>query len=954
MKSVQGWRLTLRHAWMSLARGPRQPLATRPARLHLETLEDRTVLSPTVHSPLVAPIPSNDVQTADGSTPLVLDGPSYFGHPDGDLVVNSLHLTTNPAHGQAVVDPSTGSITYTAATGFHGTDTVGFVVTDVNGLTSDPAFVNVIVTGPTATDDNIDTDAGHPVSIPVLANDASPVAPLDPASVHLVNGPSHGQAIVDPSTGNFTYTSVAGFSGTDIFTYTVADTNGAVSNVAQVSVVVNRPQANDDFASTSGTTPVVISVLDNDTDPDGPGLLVASSVAVLSSPAHGGVSVDPTTGNVTYTANAGFSGNDSFTYTVMDINGAVSNAATVTVAVQQSSSGTVINPDTIDTDAGNPVVIDVLANDSSPVGFNPTTVAVPTQPLHGSTRVDPATGAITYTPVQGFAGTDSFTYTVQDSNGVTQGPGAVSVVVNRPKANDDFSSTDAGNPVVISVLANDTDPDGPGKLVPSSVAIVAAPAHGTATVDSSTGAVTYTPAAGFTGTDMFQYTVADVNGAVSNSATVNVVVNRPTANDDFGTTDAGHPITLDVLANDTDPDGPGKLVPSSVAVVSGPANGTVSVDPTTGQITYTSVAGFSGTDTFTYTVMDVNNAVSNPATVSVVVNRPTANPDVAGTTSTPTGGVPVVLHVVSNDTDPDGNQFLDPHSVTIVSGPSHGSATVDSSTGDVTYTPAAGFSGTDTFQYTIADTNGAVSNPATDSIIVLGTGIGKTGGIVSLPPQPGPSSSPLTGPNAAFVDEIYSNLLGRHATSDPGMAGWVGLLQQTGSLQAVVQGIIHSAEYRGLEVTSYYQNFLGRTPTTSEVQDWVHAFQAGATEQQVAVAFFTSPEFQGMHSSNGDFVNALYNDLLGRNPETSAPWQALLNSGAASRGQVALAVMNSTEALADTVQVFYGDFLGRGGSSAETAVWLGFLGGNHAQLDAVALSFLASTEFHQGVISGKL
>jgi hypothetical protein len=943
-KSSPRWGSVLRHVWKSLAREPHKPGKAGRSPLRLETLEDRTTPSTTtIHQTLVPPIPSNDVQTADGTTPLVLDGPSYFGHPDGALVNSSLHLTTSPAHGSATVDPSSGSITYTASSGFQGTDSIGFVISDVNGLTSDPAYVNVIVTGPTANDDDIDTDAGNPVVIHVLDNDASPVAALDPATVHVLTAPAHGTTSVDPATGAITYTSVAGYSGTDTFTYTVSDANGAVSNTAHVSVVVNRPQANDDFASTMGTTPVTIEVLANDTDPDGNQHIVPSSVAVGTGPAHGGVSVDSATGSITYTAAAGFAGTDTFTYTVADDNGAVSNPATVTVTVGQTGSGTVINADDIDTDAGHSVVIDVLANDSSPVGLNPGTVRVESGPAHGSTSVDTTTGAITYTPAAGFAGTDSFTYTVQDNNGVTQGPGSVSVVVNRPKANDDFTDTDAGNPVTISVLANDTDPDGNEHLVPSSVAIAAAPSHGSASVNSTTGDVTYTPAAGFSGTDTFQYTVTDDAGAVSNVATVTIVVNRLTANDDFGTTDAGHPITLDVLANDTDPDGPGKLVPSSVAVASAPANGSVSINPSTGAITYTSTQGFSGTDTFTYTVTDVNGAVSNAATVTIVVNRPTANPDAAGTDA----GVPVVINVMANDSDPDGNQFLDPHSIALVASPSHGSATVDASTGNVTYTPAVGFTGTDTFSYTIADTNGAVSNPATVTVTVVGDGI------VRLPIQP-PSTPVSSDPRTAFVDGLYGNLLGRHADTTA-LNSWLPVLNNSGSTAAVVQGIVNSAEYRGLEVTSYYHNLLNRAPSASEVAGWVSHFQAGATEQQVVLGFITSPEFQSLHASNDSFVNTLYNFVLGRNASASelAPWNNLL-SGHETRADVALAIMNSHEALQDTVQAFYGAYLGRPASNAEVNGWLAFLASNHDQLSALAAGFLTSSEFHDGVVSGTL
>src|SRR5262249_31129926 len=116
--------------------------------------------------------------------------------------------------------------------------------------------------------------------------------------------------------------------------------------------------------------------------------------------------------------------------------------------------------DVIDTDAGNAVQVNVLANDFSPnARINAATLQVATNPAHETAIVDPAVGAIIYTPVAGFSGTDTFTYTVADVAGMVSSPGHVSVIVNRPTANDDFTDTDAGNPVVINVLANDTDPD---------------------------------------------------------------------------------------------------------------------------------------------------------------------------------------------------------------------------------------------------------------------------------------------------------------------------------------------------------------------------------------------------------------------------------------------------------------------------------------------------------------
>src|SRR5262249_271989 len=187
--------------------------------------------------------------------------------------------------------------------------------------------------------------------------------------------------------------------------------------------------------------------------------------------------------------------------------------------------------------------------------LNPSSVTVTTAPSHGSVSADPTTGAITYTPVDGFEGTDTFNYTVTDFANAVSNPAKVSIVVNRPTANDDFTDTDAGNPVIINVLENDTDPDGNDKLDPASVTITSGPAHGTVSVDPASGAVTYTPVDGFSGTDGFLYTVKDVANATSNPAHVTIVVNRPTANDDFANTDGVNPVSVAVLANDTDPDG---------------------------------------------------------------------------------------------------------------------------------------------------------------------------------------------------------------------------------------------------------------------------------------------------------------------------------------------------------------------------------------------------------------
>ncbi len=285
-----------------------------------------------------------------------------------------------------------------------------------------------------------------------------------------------------------------------------------------------------------------------------------------------------------------------------------------------------------------------------------------------------------------------------------------------PVAFDDFANTNEDIPVVIDVLANDSDPD--GNLVPSSVSVTGGPSNGGTSVNVTTGAVTYTPDLGFVGADIFTYTVEDDSGAASNTATVTVTVNLvndpPVAFDDFANTNENIPVVIDVLTNDSDPDG--NLVPSSVTVTGGPSNGGTSVNVTTGAVTYTPDLGFVGVDIFTYTVEDDSGAVSNTATVTVTVNvvndPPVAFDDFANTNE----DIPVVIDVLTNDSDPDGN--LVPSSVTVTGGPSNGGTSVNVTTGEVTYSPNAEYNGTDIFTYTVEDDSGAISNTATVTVTI--------------------------------------------------------------------------------------------------------------------------------------------------------------------------------------------------------------------------------------------
>ena len=192
-----------------------------------------------------------------------------------------------------------------------------------------------------------------------------------------------------------------------------------------------------------------------------------------------------------------------------------------------------------------------------------------------------------------------------------------------PVAGGDSVPVTKNTAVNINVLSNDSDPD--GAIDVKSVAIVAKPKHGSVSVDSKTGNVTYTPTKNYTGQDSFTYKVKDSSGVYSNVATVSLTITAPNlppvAYDDATITVKNSAVAIAILTNDKDSDG--TLDPTSVVIVSGAQHGATNVNPTTGAITYTPATDYTGIDTFTYKVKDNQGAYSNVATVRVAVLRRT-------------------------------------------------------------------------------------------------------------------------------------------------------------------------------------------------------------------------------------------------------------------------------------------------------------------------------------------
>lgn len=361
----------------------------------------------------------------------------------------------------------------------------------------------------------------------------------------------------------------------------------------------------------------------------------------------------------------------------------------------------VADDDAVTVDEDNSIAIAVLDNDSDPDG-DELTVDSFAQPTNGT--VTNSNSVLTYTPNANFNGADVFTYTISDGQGGLASA-TVNIVVNavndQPVAVNDSASTDEDTAVTFNVVNNDTDVDGDTLTL----AAVGNPANGTVTSNAS-GEITYTPAAGFFGSDSFSYTVSD--GSLTAVGTVIVSVSEvnqaPVAGDDNAVVDEDSAVAIVVLDNDTDAD-------SDVLIVDSFGQGSNgSVTNSNSVLTYTPNANFNGTDSFTYTISDGRGGQST-ATVNVVINAVNDQPVATDDSTSTDEDTSVTFNVINNDTDVDGDALT----LAAAGNPANGTVTSNAN-GQVTYTPDSGFFGTDSFTYTVSD--GSLSATGTVTVTV--------------------------------------------------------------------------------------------------------------------------------------------------------------------------------------------------------------------------------------------
>ncbi|RFF29297.1 Ig-like domain-containing protein [Wenzhouxiangella sediminis] len=372
----------------------------------------------------------------------------------------------------------------------------------------------------------------------------------------------------------------------DRFEYEMEDDSG-LNVTAELQVTLLPPVQTDTYQVQAGQT-LTEDVQANDPMPINPLNVVDQlNVTDFLAPGFGTVNqsspgVVNQTGQFTYQPDPGFSGNDSFVYLTADPDTGCDWNTEVNVLVLPTAV-----TDSASTPGGQQVCnIDVLGND---LGSGLSLVNV-TQPVNGTVSIS-GDDTLCFTPDQGFLGLATFAYTIEDTNG-SQVDGSVEVdVFNLPPVLvDDSYQVNAGQSLSGNVFDNDSDPNGDSL----SASLATPPADGNVVLDPD-GAFTYTPDAGFSGSDGFSYSATDALRGAPPTANVAIVV---------------VPVVVDtVVTGSTEQEVSGNLLDDaqgSGLTVTGwtePSIGTLTVNPH-GSYTFVAPPGFTGTVEFQFTAED--------------------------------------------------------------------------------------------------------------------------------------------------------------------------------------------------------------------------------------------------------------------------------------------------------------------------------------------------------------
>ncbi len=654
-----------------------------------------------------------------------------------------------------------------------------------NGSTSSSATLTITIVG--ANDQPVAVNDGGfvaPHNAPLQLGAASLLAndtdiDGDPLTISSVGQPSNGTVVLNGD-GSITYTPNPGFSGTDSFSYTTSDGNGGTSTgTVSLNVAANEPPSQPVDADEAQNTVAegaaagtVIGITALSTDPD-PGDTVAYS---LTDDAGGRFQIDASTGVVTVASGPLLDFETATTHqiTVQASDGTLTSSQTFTITVTNVNEAptTVADTDTTTEDAElTAAAPGVLGNDADPdsgdgktvvaVNGNAASVGTPITMASGALLTLNADGSYSYDPNGAFEGlaagastTDGFTYTIEDSGGLSS-TATVTITINGVNDAPVITSGGGAPTAAVSVAENATavttvtatDVDGPSPTF----SIAGGADAALFTIDANTGVLNFVSAPNFeapadaNGDNVYevQVQVADGQGGVDLQTITVTVQNDPTddnqapvAVDDAEAVSEDtppNPIASNVLSNDFDLDED----PLTVSAVNGSAaNVGVALAGQFGTLTLNADGGYSytlddadpdvqalgvgetATDSFGYTVADGQGGTAT-ATLTITIN---------GTNDGPVITSPAAASVVENTTavttvvagDVDG----DPLSFSIVGGADVALFTIDANSGVLNFVSAPDFeapadaNGDNVYEVQVQVADGALTDTQTISVTV--------------------------------------------------------------------------------------------------------------------------------------------------------------------------------------------------------------------------------------------
>ena len=627
------------------------------------------------------------VATSEDAAAIVITPLPNDSDPDVGQTLSIVSLGPVSAGGSVTLDAINGTIQYQSGADYAGIETFTYTVSDgAGGFSTATVMVTVAPTpdAPVANPDAATTNEDQVVGIDVLGNDTD--ADNDILTVTSAVSPN-GTIVVAPN-GDLLFTPSPDFNGTATIVYNISDGNGG-SDTSTVTVTVipvnDPPTASGQVLTTPEDTALIIDPLINANDIDGDTL----SVTNLSS-SSGTVTLNPD-GSLNFEPEENFTGPVTITYSVDDGNGG-SVAVSIIVNVTPLNDAPVANDDVATTDEDTAVTINVLANDTDVENDNLTVTSASTS--DGTVSVGPL-GNLQFTPNADFNGPATITYAISDGNG---GSDTATVTVNVTPVNDSPTApgqnltTPEDTALIIDPLLNANDIDGDTLTVTDLTT-----SSGTVSLNAD-GTVNFEPEPDFTGPVTINYNVDDGNGGVVPvviTIDVTPVNDAPVANPDAGTTPEDTPVTINAIANDTDPDGDPLQITNAVV------NDGVATVLASGEIVFEPNANFNGIATITYTLTDGTGLVD---TGSILVQVTSVNdiPVVPNQIIKAQEDVPVSFDPLANGFDADGD------TLTVSDLTTSAGTLVQNPDGTITFVPDQDFNGPVLVTYTVDDGNGGV------------------------------------------------------------------------------------------------------------------------------------------------------------------------------------------------------------------------------------------------------